>query len=455
LKTYADASFDVCLTDPPYGLEFMGKGWDVDVPGVEYWREVYRVLKPGAFVFAFGGTRTFHHLALAIEQSGFEIRDTVCWLYGSGFPKSLNLGKAFDKAQGNEREDLGEYDPRSIIDGANRQERPIGGQQVAPSETSKLRLTRGSSEWEGYGTALKPAWEPVIVAMKPLDGTYVENALKHGVAGLNIDASRIPFANSAEEESKVKNQHADFGTAPLTNNAVYGDYSMVAPKNYNPPGRYPANVVLSHAHNCASLQSELDVVAVWDCAPDCPVRLLNEQSGATGSFYNGDRKTASPTNAVTNFGRGSAPLGYGDVGGASRFFYTAKASRDEREQGLSGLSAKRKAGAEFRPNHSEKAEHGERGNPYGRWDAIKNYHPTVKPVELMRWLVKLTGTPKGGRVLDPFAGSGTTAVACKLEHRDCVAIELDPEYALIARERVKNWEVNSDIADFFKSPTNQ
>ena len=154
---------DACITDPPYGLSFMGKAWDYDVPGTDVWTQVHDVLKPGGHLLSFFGSRTYHRGAIPIEDAGFEIRDQLMWLYGSGFPKSHNIGKAVDKLQGNERESLGVYDPRSLQDGANRTERPIGNQQVANYESSLVERTRGSSEYEGWGTALKPAHEPIVI----------------------------------------------------------------------------------------------------------------------------------------------------------------------------------------------------------------------------------------------------------------------------------------------------
>ena len=263
-----EGQFDGCLTDPPYGLSFMGKSWDHGVPSADVWAEVYRVLKPGAFLLAFGGTRTFHRLTCAIEDAGFEIRDCVMWLYGSGFPKSHNWDK----------------------DGA----------------------------FKGYGTALKPAWEPCIVAMKPLDGTFANNAMKHGVAGINVDAGRIS-------------------------------------------GRWPANLILDESFNQ----------------------------------------------------------------GWSRFFYCAKASKRDRDEGLEGFEAKNNMRVNG-PRESEEAKHS---------TLRANHHPTVKPTDLMRYLCRLV-TPPGGTVLDPFCGSGSTLKGAELEGFSAIGVELHAEHVAITKARL-------------------
>jgi site-specific DNA-methyltransferase (adenine-specific) len=378
LKTLPDNSVDSIVTDPPYGLSFMNKKWDYDVPSVEFWKEAYRVLKHGGHVLSFGGTRTYHRMVVNIEDAGFEIRDQIMWLYGSGFPKSLNIGKAIDKIQGNEREVVGiEKHPTSND--------RVGNKSPFQAENSHLNaeylLTKGESEWEGWGTALKPANEPICLARKPLsEKSIAENILKHGTGGINIDGCRVNFQNEEDrKESTAKNQHADFGTKPMTNNNVYGDYSMIEPKNYDPQGRFPANIILDEEAG----------------------KLLDEQSGISKT---GDIKPYEQKN--TDSYSGSMPLirdanFKGDKGGASRFFYCAKASKSDRNDG--------------------------------------NIHPTVKPTELMRYLCRLI-TPPNGIVLDPFMGSGSTGKGAILEGFDFIGMELDPEYIEIAKARIAHAE---------------
>lgn len=343
LPALPDGSIHSIVTDPPYGLGFMGKAWDHSVPGVEFWREMLRVAKPGAHLLAFGGTRTFHRIVCAIEDAGWEIRDQVMWLYGSGFPKSKNL----------------------------------------------------HDEWEGWGTALKPAHEPIIVARKPLIGTVAANVLAYGTGALNIDGCRI--------DGKIT-------TNPRVHNTKgYGSRGLQqgeTGKGAESSGRWAANV----CHDGSE-----EVLAAF---PDAPgqQRVVGPEHGAKASVNTfgdyGPRETFSPRV---------------DSGSAARFFYCAKASRKDRNAGCEGIEPAK--------------VHGPSGD--GRcWDIPgskstprANNHPTVKPTDLMRWLVRLV-TPPGGTVLDPFAGSGSTGRAADIEGFDAILIELNPEYVAIARRRI-------------------
>ena len=395
-------SIDTCITDPPYELGFMGKKWDSS--GIafqpETWQAVYRVLKPGAILLAFGGTRTYHRLVCAIEDAGFEIRDTIAWVYGSGFPKSYDISKGIDKKAGAKREVVGWNEN---LTGRTRPE----GNPVRFTNKANGTLTAPSTPeaqlWDGWGTALKPAFEPIVVAMKPLDGTYVENALKWGVAGLWIDGGRI-----GNEEI---NLHGNNGN-------VFGGGE--SEKNYHTIiGRFPANLI----HDGSD-----EVLEVFPQTTSGNLNSGHKRGDGTGNSFMGGGGVVQG-----NYG--------GDSGSAARFFYCAKASRAERNAGLEGMEAQRKAGAEFRPNHMEKAMNGEDGNPYGRWGMTQNNHPTVKPIELMRYLVRLTKTPTGGVVLDPFMGSGTTGIACVLEGREFIGIEREPEYVEIAEKRIAHYRL--------------
>jgi hypothetical protein len=297
----------------------MGKKWDYDVPGVEVWAECLRVLKPGGHLLAFAGTRTQHRMAVRIEDAGFEIRDMIAWVYGSGFPKSLDVSKAIDKAAGAEREVLGVDEAKKArfgkaFDGS------VSDTQIWPSAPRNIDITIPATpeakQWKGWGTALKPALEPITVARKPLIGTVAENVLQHGTGAINVDACRVGFISEEDrKESTQKNQHADFGTPPLTGNNVYGDYSMIEPKNYNPTGRWPANFI----HDGSE-----EVVGLF---PDT-------KSGKMGPWNN--RTTNGSPNGIYGKFDEEHPLSetYGDSGSAARFFYCAKASKRDRDEGL-------------------------------------------------------------------------------------------------------------------------
>jgi site-specific DNA-methyltransferase (adenine-specific) len=362
----ADA-VDYIVTDPPYGLEFMAKDWDFDVPGPEYWTAALRVCKPGAMMFAFGGTRTHHRLMCAIEDAGWEIRDCLMWIYGSGFPKSLDISKAIDKAAGAKREDLGPH--------PNWREAKRDNGQSMGRVPNEARITAPATDaaklWDGWGTALKPAWEPIILAMKPLDGTFANNALEHGVAGLNVDGGRIGTESAFIDRTGQKSVGGIMNSGKGQRITSGGD------------GRWPANLI------------------------------LDEDAGAMLDEQSGERKTADLPSGQTaqrgmaglsGLGGDGDKLAYPDSGGASRFFYCAKASKAERNAGLT--------------------------------QGIENDHPTVKPLALMRYLLTLLSSPTGGVVLDPFMGSGTTGVACKQISRAFIGVELDAHHAETATQRI-------------------
>lgn len=353
-------SVEAVVTDPPYGLSFMGKVWDGATPGAFVWTQVFRVLKPGGHLLAFGGTRTFHRLTCAIEDAGFEIRDCLMWLYGTGFPKSLDVSKAIDKAAGAEREVVRPHPaPCANINataalGGSFQERPM---LTAPA-------TPDAHHWSGWGTALKPAWEPIIMARKRLVGTVAQNVLKHGTGALNIDGCRVGTCGGG---GNGLGSHI----GPLEPGRKHGSDAGGS------LGRWPANLVLDEK----------------------AAEMLDAQSGESrdGVAVQRNRDGEVHNEVFGAYRKPSAPdAGFGAGGGASRFFYAAKASASERDGAA---------------------------------------HPTVKPVALMRWLVRLV-TPPGGTVLDPFAGSGTTAIACYHEGVDCVGIELSPEYVAMAEKRI-------------------
>jgi site-specific DNA-methyltransferase (adenine-specific) len=391
MATMADNSVDAIVTDPPYGLSFMGKNWDHGVPGEAFWREALRVAKPGAHLLAFGGTRTFHRLAVAIEDAGWEIRDTIgmphesgdrgdclwllAWVYGSGFPKSLDVSKAIDKAAGAEREVVGEYDTRGIQEPSKsgKTSSGISGlQNVHFHQGCKSKITpitapatSEAQQWQGWGTALKPAWEPVIVARKPLQGTVAANVLKYGTGAINIDGCRVGNESTLKTNGKT---------------AIWADGGMNAEQGGSTSGRWPANLI----HDGSD-----EVVGLFPLTASHDTR---DSGGLRDNAKKGD----------VDFKRGSEgslPLGRADSGSAARFFYCAKASKADRGEG--------------------------------------NTHPTVKPTDLMRYLCRLV-TPPGGIVLDPFMGSGSTGKAAILEGFQFIGIEREAEYLAIAEARISH-----------------
>ena len=328
LKGLPENSVDSIVTDPPYGISFMGRKWDYDVPSVEFWKEVLRVLKPGGHVLSFGGTRTYHRMVVNMEDAGFEIRDQIMWLYGSGFPKSLNIGKAVDKLQGNEREVVGDNPNHRTTTGLLE----LGFQDGKESSS----ITKGNSDWEGWGTALKPANEPICLARKPLsEKTIAENVLKWKTGGINIDGCRV--GTEVRTTPVGSNDSRDDKTLFGLNSTIHHK------REETTEGRFPANI------------------------------LLDEEAGRV-------------------------------LGEPSRFFYVAKVSKKERNLGID-----------------------------------KNNHPTVKPINLMTYLVRLI-TPPNGIVLDPFMGSGSTGVAAQLEGFNFIGMEMDGDYFKIAQNRINNWE---------------
>jgi len=372
LKTLADCSVDSVVTDPPYELGFMGKKWDST--GIAYdvtvWEECLRVLKPGGHVLAFGGSRTWHRMAVAIEDAGFEIRDSIAWMYGSGFPKSLDVSKAIDKAAGYQGEVIGTETVDIGIQGGSMH----AGRSQKLEEREIRELSSEAKQWQGWGTALKPAFEPIVVGRKPFakGSTVAANVLEHGVGGLNIDASRID-AKGRPLIEKTGEKWAGSNMDSAGSKAV-GATDL---------GRWPANVILD----------------------EYSAGLLDEQSGEN----------------------------------PSRFFYCAKASKRDRNEGLDGLE-------------NRVGEHGNKwtDQDYRRGDdapttARKNFHPTVKPTALMRYLIKLV-TPAGGTVLDPFTGSGSTGKAALLDGYKFVGAELTEEYLPIIEGRLR-WAYEREADD--------
>jgi DNA modification methylase len=420
LPTLADNSIDSIVTDPPYELGFMGKKWDSSgiAYSVELWQQCLRVLKPGGHLLSFGGTRTYHRVAVAIEDAGFELRDSIAWLYGSGFPKSLDVSKAIDKAAGAEREVTGtargHVDSGGVHDDDNYEWKPIYERKDNPS-------TLQAQQWQGWGTALKPAFEPVIVARKPIEGTVANNVLKWGTGGLNIDGSRIGRQDG--DNSSAGNRTATFGTQD-TNSGGDGSGGWTQ----NDSGRWPANIILD----------------------PYTAELLDEQSGVLASG-GGDKSNKQPkaigSQVPANLNAGNFKA---EKGGASRFFYVAKASKRDRNEGLEELLDTTAADMVDREPDSAGMNSPRAGA--GRTSGAKNFHPTVKPTSLMEYLIKLV-TPPQGTVLDPFTGSGSTGKAAILQGFDFIGIEMTEEYLPIIEGRLKHAEAK--VAERIKETADQ
>lgn len=404
MRTLPDCSVDAVVTDPPYGLSFMGKKWDYDVPSVEVWAECLRVLKPGGHLLAFAGTRTQHRMAVRIEDAGFEIRDMITWVYGSGFPKSLDVSKAIDKAAGAEREVVGK------AAGMEKQNPEWNGTAAGRAENSfkpeydiTAPATDAARQWQGWGTALKPALEPITVARKPLAGTVAENVLRYGTGGLNVDGCRI--------EPQGDGDYNHTGNDLEHTRKEREDWRMPSQQaKPNAIGRWPANLI----HDGSE-----EVLAGFPQAGGGFGKRGGNGSLTSYGFSDGSMET----------------VGYGDSGSAARFFYCAKASKRDRDEGLEGFGH---ASAGEMTGGREEGSAG-LNNPRagaGRTGGGRNIHPTVKPTDLMRYLCRLV-TPPGGIVLDPFMGSGSTGKAAALEGFDFIGIEREAEYLAIAEARIE------------------
>lgn len=540
LTALPDESVDAIVTDPPYGLSkepnivevlthwlagddyvhrgggFMGKTWDSFVPGPSVWKQCFRVLKPGGHLLCFAGTRTVDLMGISLRLGGFEIRDEIAWLYGSGFPKSMDVSKAIDKAargvpqggpdptsphhgqyktqatEGKRGEGdkgqgfgagpgqfmkVGDIDPNTgrkivaVVKNRSPHAQAEGWGNPGTDEWYKAKkgtqpmlvtepATPEAAEWEGWGTALKPAHEPIIVARKPLIGTVAANVLTHGTGALNIDATRVSTTDNLNggTYSEGGNKSGLPGDERDAKGAgMFAEGGGRIPGGFQQPeGRWPANIVLSHDERCVQVGERqvktsdprradgsvsgmlgtngvygggaqynmekpryggddgTESIEAWECVPGCPVAELDAQSG-TSKSSGGRVANISKTSTIYGGGNGlgqdidpndvKGDPGFGDTGGASRFFYNAKASKSERSAGM----------------------------PEGQ----KNDHPTVKPVALMRWLVRMVTQP-GGTVLDPYMGSGTTAVACVYEGFNFMGIEKNEPYVTdIAVHRVR------------------
>ena len=397
-KNYDGELFDGILCDPPYELGFMGKSWDSS--GIAFdkdmWADLFRHIKPGGHLLAFSGSRTYHRMAVAIEDAGFEIRDMIEWVYGSGFPKSTNVSIRIDKEAGLQkargvgtsfaRKDMG----NKILENGKEVEAYVGKSEEA-------------QYWNGYGTALKPAHEPCVLARKPIEGTVANNVLKHGTGGLNIDGTRVGT------ESTIRNNHTSGVWSSEQQENTHGSTS----------GRFPANLI----HDGSD-----EVEAVFP----------QTKSGGGNKANKQPKDRSSQVPSTINGGDWGA-----NSGSASRFFYCAKSSKSERNAGLDNMpdmpmAMSNQAKAELKRGNTDFAGHKE-----GDWNGVKmlkNHHPTVKPLSLTKYLATLIKPPTGGRLLVPFSGSGSEVIGALQAGWEFVeGVELTEEYIPIAEARIKYW----------------
>jgi len=466
LKKLPDNSIDSIVSDPPYGISFMNRKWDYDVPSVDFWKEVYRVLKPGGHVLSFGGTRTYHRMVVNIEDAGFEIRDQIMWLYAQGFPKSLNIGKAVDKLQGNDREVVGKRAHRNSDGSDEGYKRPCDEDRIK----NGVDITKGSSPYEGWGTALKPSVEPICVARKPLSEKSVAlNVLKWGTGGINIDGCRVGSDKLQTQFGITKsNLHKKYDDTAGANSLYDDEGKRVVGEEHE--GRFPANIILECicdevikgekgevkktnrdrkyevGDDKFGITKDKSVEGIDNyndkgdihTNPMCPCYLLDEQSGVLNkqAKCKTDNKSGWQNKYVGGDGVNPVErkLYLNDNGnGASRFFYQAKVSKAERNMGLDNFDEQDITDGSTRTNE-------ETGRAFGANRKNKtNTHPTVKPVALMAYLCRLV-TPPNGIVLDPFMGSGSTGIAAQLEGFRFCGMEMDKDYFKIAEARIENFE---------------
>jgi site-specific DNA-methyltransferase (adenine-specific) len=447
LKTLADCSVDAIVTDPPYGLGkapdpvkvmaawvsqgyfevegsgFMGKKWDAFVPQPIIWKEVFRVLKPGGHLLAFAGTRTQDWMAMSIRFAGFEIRDMIAWVYGSGFPKSMDVSKAIDKAAGAERAGTGEF-VRGGCRAARGGTELVGSESIESAKWKQLTApaTPEAGQWAGWGTALKPALEPITLARKPFADTVAANVLKHGTGAINVDGCRVGT------NDKLSGGHATAGQQ------MTGGWER--------PWMSDPEAVAANAERSRQSVAKAEALGRW------PANFIHDGSGEVTALFpesNSARANGNPNNpkrganhTATSYGQGNdqETCDYRDSGSAARFFYCAKASKKDRNEGCEKLDRKIsarscQAQAEAKRGNVVECE----GGAFNKARLALNHHPTVKPTELMRYLCRLV-TPPGGLILDPFMGSGSTGKAAMLEGFRFIGIEQEAEYLEIAKARI-------------------
>ena len=437
-------TIDSIVTDPPYELNFMWKGWDNSWIAFQpdTWKKCLEVLKPWGYLLAFWGSRTYHRIACAIEDAGFEIRDCIMWLYGSWFPKSMALDKSIEwklttwSANKTEFKNLDWTKEESWNWGISKMSKEQWFRNTDYTEDNHLRTVKVEhktelwKKWNWWGTALKPSYEPIIVARKPLEWSCTDNVIKYGVGGINIDECRVGMTK--EDYKTIENKSSKNPTGKKASNVPFVEGIATKP---NDLGRFPANTILTYD------ESDFEEVC-WG--------FPNTKSWSKMSF--GSVRKAQPDNTYQLWftkhenSWQTAPDNYWDSGNASRYFYCAKASKRDRDEGLQEFETK---WAKELLNREENSDGASWNGKYSSWNAFawcwapkKNTHPTVKPCDLMQYLVRLV-TPNGWTVLDPFNWSGSTWKAVMYENKDrnknykYIWIELTEEYLPIAKARIE------------------
>jgi site-specific DNA-methyltransferase (adenine-specific) len=458
LKTLADNSIDAIVTDPPYGIDFLGKSWDANTGALETYQECLRVLKPGGHILAFSAARTYHHLAVTLEQAGFEIRDQIMWIYSSGFPKSQDVGKSIDRSAGKKnnlkRHDSDKKDNNGLDLGSGVRCPECGKDSAARYSCDKGQecgmvykpQTKEAVQWAGWGTALKPAHEPIALARKPMRGSIKDNVLKHGVGALNIDATRVPYDGSPlgnpNTAQGIRQQKGEFGNGMMPSQ----------PAEWNEGGRFPSNVIgeilqadyqkyfycpkVSRKERHIGFDDVPDPLAnyaqgdvknhpLWDPSIGTNVQRLKHKIMENNKDL-GKKQGAVKTN----------PEMVEDMGG-----YFVDENNNKTTPGGNKI---------WLPQSSYIYAHGLK-EEYKKWceannktPNVGNNHPTVKPIALMKYLIKLI-TPPGGIVLDPFNGSGSTGCAAVELGYEYIGCELDPAYVAITEKRIAAWNKQDTI----------
>ena len=447
LKTLEDNSVDAVITDPPYGIDFLGKAWDANTGALETYRECLRVLKPGGYILAFSAARTYHHLAVTLEQAGFEIRDQLMWLYASGFPKAQDIGKAIQKRQG--VEETKEYKHNVPRNGG------AGDTKHYENQGEIIPTSPQARQWEGWKTALKPAHEPSCMARKPFKGSTIDNVLQHGVGALNIDATRIPLEGNVRTSTTPNhiqtNSFETINTDEQNSFTWTGDPVGFVP---NEAGRFPSNVIGEVAgyqkfFYCPKV-SRKERHTGFDTPPD---PLANYSQGDVKNHPLWDPSIGTNVQRLKHkIMENNKDLGIpteqsmlDDMGG---YYIDNQGNKQE----ISGKDI-------YLPDYGYIKVHSLK-DYYAKWCEtnnkivnVGNNHPTVKPVALMRYLIKLV-TPPNSTVLDPFTGSGSTGMAAVELGHEFIGCELDPNYVAIAQRRIEAWnttEYENKFAELFEN----
>jgi len=433
MLAFKSNSIDAIITDPPYNLHFMGKAWDKDLLHEKWLTQAYRVMKPGASMLVMGGTRTFHRLACAIEDTGFIIKDTLMWIYGSGFPKAQELANLI---RGKSEKTCKDCNGTGKTRNSKAKEWEDYWLNIPCKEckgTGKIKIsnpkTKISEHWDGFKIGgVKPAYEPIIWAVKPPEGSYIDNVLKWGVGAVNVDECRIEVSTN---DSSHRKPSVDFNKKATIFSGKRGGRPI---DNLSTKGRFPANIILDEEAG----------------------KVLDEMSGALKSGQPAGIKAGGQLNCYGVYAGGIPVTGIGDSGGASRFFYCAKASRGERNLGLEGMEERELGHNRFdkcatcggymfqNPDRKSACKCEQPQREHNKTNG--NFHPTVKPISLMSWLIKLV-TREGQVVLDPFLGSGTTGISAHESNRKFVGIEQEAEYIEIDKKRIEYFESQPQLME--------